>query len=727
MIGLPRRKGSVSRAVCLAAVIFFSASGVAAQAPLSLVNERTTVSRISFNFVESQTFEEGLLKEQIALADPSFWDRLRRILPLTSPAPHPFDPITLQRDVARLRLYYNNHGFLHPEIDYPASQLDTASNTIRIIFMIEEGPPVIIQDVGFFGPDGRFAAYQFDEATRPGWNDFRTSMSVRTGDRYTDFDRVRIQDEAVSWMKDQGYAFAQIAANITIDSLANTADLRFVVAPGPLAYIDTIQIEGNESVGRGIVERELPFKPGDRFRHTRLVRGQRELFGLNLFRLALVEVPEQPRDSTVDVRVRLREASPRYVTAQTGYGRETGALMEGTWAHRNFFGGARDFNANLVVNSGYLATLSASDLPSRLFRGSISIRQPYLFVGPLSGLISPFIQFESDPLLQIDPSLKQDRPFDLNIREVGLNSTLIYELMPYRTISLQHSFSRSQFLQPTIAVEGTTNDRFNKSIFTLSGVFGKTDDFIRPSRGLLVRPFVEGAGSLIASDINYTKIGTELTSYLPVGDRMSVGVRLYGGHIQLLGGSRYEEHSLFGMDGRILEAQHHLALLENRFDRIRFYAGGGDDVRGWGFRRLGPVVARADTVVFDEAGNPRAVNARIEELGGLGKVAGNLELRMPFPGLGSLWHSAVFLDFGQVYERRPALDDLRFALGTGIRYETLVGFIRLDVAVKLNPTLEDLNNPENIYLYRTQHIGRDDLPSPWLRRIGVHFSIGQAF
>lgn len=698
-----------------------------AQAPLTLVDENTTVSRISFNFVDGQTFDESRLIEQIALTQPSFWDRIRAILPLMAPRTHPFDPITLQRDVARLRLYYNNNGYLHPDIDYPASQLDTASNTIRVIFKIEEGPPVIIQDVDFFGPDGRYAFYQFDEVSRRSWVNFRNDVTVRTGDRYTDFDRLRIQDQAVSWLKDQGYAFARVGAAISVDSVANTADLRFVVDPGPVAYISSIHIEGNESVSRRIVERELPFKPGDRFMHRRLLRGQRELFGLNLFRLALVEVPDQPRDSTVDVRIRLREASPRYVTAQTGYGRETGALMEGTWTHRNFFGGARDFIANLVVNSGYLATIATNELPSRLFRGSVSLRQPYFFRNQLSAVVSPFIQFESDPLLQVDPALEVDRPFDLNVREYGLNSTLIFEVMPYRTISLQHSFSRAQFLQRTVAIEGDEADRFSKSIFTLSGVFGKTDDFIRPSRGFLIRPFVEGAGGRIGSRIAYTKIGTEVTSYFPLGRRTSFGARLFGGHITPLGASRYDELDLFDRDGRIRESQRHLARLENRFDRIRFYAGGGDDIRGWGFRKLGPIVVRADSVFQDEEGRMRAINARIEDLGGLGKLAGNLELRLPFPGLGSLWSSAVFFDFGQVYEKRPTMDSFRYSLGSGIRYETLVGYIRLDVAVKLNPTLEDLNTPENIYLYRTGHISRSDLPDPWLRRLGIHFSIGQAF
>lgn len=700
-----------------------------AQAPLVFVDEDTEVRKISFNFTDTRTFEPEELQEQIAHTAPSFWDKLRNLLPLMEGRKHPFDPVELQRDVVRLRQFYNRNGYLHPDIDYPASQLDTSDNDIHIIFKIDEGPPVIIQDVGFAGPDGGYAFYQFPELGQDSWINFRNSITVHTGDRYTEFDRIRIQDQALSWLKDRGYAFARVGSDVRIDSVENTADLTFQIDTGPLAYIDSIRVEGNESVSRRVVTRELPFEEGDRFRHRRLIAAQRELFGLNLFRLALVEVPEQPRDSTVTVDVRLREAFPRYVNAQTGYGREAGATLEGMWTHRNFFGGARDFSVNLIANSGYLAQVSANESPARLFRASVSLRQPYLLVNRLSGLVSPFIQFESDPLLQTTTELRRNRLLDINVREYGLNTTLIYELLPFRPVSLQHSFSRAQFLELTTITDGATRDRFNKSVFILNATLGRTNDYVRPSRGFLVRPFVEAGGHFLASDINYLKYGTEATYYQPLTRRSSADLRLFVGRMELLGDSKYDEEALFNSAGRIIESQLDKAILENRFDRIRFYAGGSNDVRGWTFRQIGPVVARADSVYVDEDGELQAASARYEELGGLAKLAGNIELRLPFPGLGPAWSSALFVDFGQVYQGPPNPRDLKYGVGTGLRYETLIGFIRLDIGFKLNPSLTDLNTAEDIYLYRNglKYESADDLPSPFMRRFAIHFSIGQAF
>ncbi|HEX7069606.1 MAG TPA: BamA/TamA family outer membrane protein [Rhodothermales bacterium] len=700
-----------------------------AQVPLMFVNEDTEVRKISFNFVTTKTFEEQQLQEQLALTEPGFWDKVKEILPLMSASPHPFDPVVLQKDVVRLRQYYNRNGFLHPDIDYPASQLDTSDNEIHVVFKIDEGPPVIIQDVSFVGPDGSFAFYQFPGAGQDPWIEFRNDVTVHTGDRYTDFDRIRIQDEALTWLKDRGFAFADVDSEVQIDSIANTADLRFVVDTGPLAYIDSIRVEGNESVSRRVVVRELPFKEGQRFRNRRLIAGQRELFQLNLFRLALVEVPEQPRDTSVTVSVRVREAFPRYVNAQTGYGREAGATLEGQWSHRNFFGGAREFSANLLANTGYFARLANQETPARLFRGSVSLRQPYLFVNRLSGLVSPFMQFESDPLLQSTTDSRRKLPLDINVREYGLNTTLIYEMLPFRTISLQHSFSRAQFLEFSQSVEGQTRDRFNKSIFSLSAVLGKTNDYVRPTRGYLIRPFAEFGGQFLASDINYVKYGAEATYHKPLLPGTALGLRLYFGRMELLAGSQYDEESLFNSAGRIVESELDKAILENRFDRIRFYAGGGNDVRGWNFQQIGPQVVRVDSVFVDEDGEIQAAGARTEALGGLAQLSGNVEMRLPFPGLGPAWTSALFFDFGQVYQGPPNVGDLKYAVGAGMRYETLVGFIRLDVGFKLNPSLTDLNTAEDIYLYRNglKYDSASDLPNSFMRRFAIHFSIGQAF
>ena len=81
----------------------------------------------------------------------------------------------------------------------------------------------------------------------------------------------------------------------------------------------------------------------------------------------------------------------------------------------------------------------------------------------------------------------------------------------------------------------------------------------------------------------------------------------------------------------------------------------------------------------------------------------------------TVWGSfgtVLFLDAGNVWATgwTIKLDDLRYAVGTGLRYETPVGPVRFDVGYQLTPIEDLLVDGES----RDRH---------WR----LHFSIGQAF
>ena len=64
----------------------------------------------------------------------------------------------------------------------------------------------------------------------------------------------------------------------------------------------------------------------------------------------------------------------------------------------------------------------------------------------------------------------------------------------------------------------------------------------------------------------------------------------------------------------------------------------------------------------------------------------------------------AFLDYGNVFPGQWAfrLDDLKYAPGVGLRYDTIIGPVRFDVGYALNP-------------------------EPGIRRVQFFISIGQAF
>jgi len=733
-------------------VLVVGASPSRAQAPLQLVDDRTSVEEISFRFVEGQTFPVERLQEQMATQAPGFFARLQNrfsFLPGLQRRPFLFDPVTLQKDVVRLRQFYQQNGFPSPRIDYPASQLDTSSNAIHVIFTVEEGPPLTIRDLSFLGPSGdRPASEALASSVTRDWASFRRQLDVRTGERYTDFKRSQIADEAQTWLRNEGYAFAQVEAEARIDTATTAVALRFRIDPGPRARFSEILVEGTESIDERIVRRELPFQVGDRFSAAAVSDGQQQLFDLSLFRVALADVPEQPRDSTVTVRYRVREANLRAYSGQVGYGTQPGVTMEGSWRHRNFQGNARTLILRLIADTGYpqnppsffpsFLSQSATTDPSRRFEARVTLRQPYFLADRLSASLEPFALERINQSLEVDST----RFLGLNERQFGLDTRLVYEVLPFRSVSLQHSFAQIEQFRPSTGTDtlGLGDDLFDKSVFSLSGTLGKTDDFINPSRGYIFRPSLEVGGYPFDSGVDFVRLSGGLSGYLPVSRSVELAGRVFGGVLWPFDESRTNLTIPASASDSLNRANR---TFQDRFSEYLFYAGGGSDVRGWQSQLAGGKVLRESPIAQSDYVY-RSIGARL-------KLGLNLEARLPFPGLGDSWRTAVFVDAAyldsgplnlipppNVSGTLPGPDgtavntdpsQVLVGTGGGLRYQTPFGFVRFDVAYKLTPDALDLRRPGVLGEAVEAGAARplDETPTRTIRRFRLHFGIGRSF
>ena len=108
----------------------------------------------------------------------------------------------------------------------------------------------------------------------------------------------------------------------------------------------------------------------------------------------------------------------------------------------------------------------------------------------------------------------------------------------------------------------------------------------------------------------------------------------------------------------------------------RFFAGGGGSARGFEFQSVGPQ---------DQDGTPTGGRGLLE-------VSGELRWRRDGP-LGFV----AFLDGASVSaEQSPEFEDVRYSAGLGLRYRTLIGPIRLDLATPLDP--RDGDDPLQVYV-----------------------------
>lgn len=187
-----------------------------------------------------------------------------------------------------------------------------------------------------------------------------------------------------------------------------------------------------------------------------------------------------------------------------------------------------------------------------------------------------------------------------------------------------------------------------------------TDDLLDPRQGFRLAGRLSPEASLQGRASTYVRSQLDGSYYQPVSSRVTVAGRVRLG-------------SIFGA------AQDNIAP-----SRLN-YAGGGGSVRGYGYQSVGPR------------------NALNEPTGGRSLAEFSLEARVRLPILGGNFGVVPFVDAGNVYPSAfPKFTDLQYGAGIGVRYYSLFGPIRVDVATPLNRRPGD-------------------------SRLAVYVSLGQAF
>ena len=695
----------------LALLLVLVAPCALAQVPLTLVNDSTTVGTLEFDFEDTQTLLVENLELQVATKAPPPSFLFGFIGGPEEGAVYPFDPIELARDVVRLERHYAASGFPRADVDY-AVALDTTDNTVAVTFEILEGPPLIISGVAFAGPGQRPVAPELAPEIRDEWADFTAGRAVREGDRLDAFALVQLQGETVAWLRNRGYAWADAGAERFVDSTGLAADVRVKVNVGVRTRLGRVRVEGDSSLSANVVTRELGVETGDLFDASALAEGQREIFGLGLFTLALVDVsPEAVRgDTIVPVRIRVQRGPSRVLSAFTGYFSDGGVTLRSSATHRNAFGGARQLSANVEWRTGIGSGLaggsqSVTGGPIRDFRVSLPFRQPYVLDRRLSYTLQPSYRVRDD---EIESSTQTE-----------VSNTLLFTRSPLQTIGVSLT-GRSRDLSRGLGIRLLDAGRFEPGVSPLlpdalrattgvvglDVVWGQLDDPLQPRRGYVTRP----SFSVAAGDVSYGRgrVATSLTVPIGSGRRTGIVGRVVAGGIAPFGGSDVDTVGDY-------------VLLRDQL----FYAGGTSDVRGWASAQLGPKTfsITAPSVVSGEIPDPsRVTSARDISYVGVGgrlKGSGSLQLNLPLP-IGPQWGANVFVDGGIVAASSAAATNgliraggtradssladqldleggLRIGTGAGIQYLTPVGFVSVAIGVKVNPSYLDLRTPALVY------------------------------
>ncbi len=650
--------------------VLFISRGLTAQEIEEGKPDRTWKVSIEGN----KRFEDIVIKRYIANQKPSVWKKLtffRR-------SGYEVSEIEMRKDVIRIERFYQRRGYNDVSVSYRLEPLNKDWKK-HLIFTVVEGVPIRIDSV-----EVQLSASKKDSTHIKESGDFARALRrlpYRKGRVYEPIEETEVISRLDQSLRQDGYPYVTTKVQAYVDTVAKRAELVLVTNSGPRARFDSIKVEGETTLAKEYIIRETGIKQGDYFSESAMREAQREVFKHHLFRLALVSIPDQPQDTTLNVLLRVKELPPRSVQLQLGVG-DFDRLEEkisvynfyklfraqATWVYRNVRGKGEQFSTSARY-SHYDRKLSAEYL------------FPYVYNTKSSITINPFFQY------------RDERSYD--ITTLGLINTFGYEYSRNLTGTFSYEFGindesnvRTTDLTNTDVVLPDSILSYNISSFTFNIYY--TKNLRRGRQGLIVQPFIEFSGLFGESTFSFQKASLDIRKYTEINRNLVLATRVQGGAIY------YEKQDSLPSD-------------------VRFYAGGTNSVRGWGSQDLGP---KRIISITDTTGTQQQTKLSYVPIGGRVLFNFNVELRQDLNGLLKGFGVAAFLDGGQVWSGLSSVNpsNVQFGIGGGIRYESPIGPIRIDLGYKVNPTSQDLNEFPGV-----------DKKTDWKNRWGLHFSIGQAF
>jgi outer membrane protein assembly complex protein YaeT len=624
----------IKKLIISAILFLFTIAGPAAGAE---VPNNFKLNRVTFKGVQRVSKDE--LSKTLVSRAPLWW-KFWIAKPVLSRE-------DLDGDLLRIKQFYKDYGFYHTKATYQAvvsggreggsssvgkenPKADENLPLLNVTFSISEGPPVIIKTVEVkINPPIKNLNPQA----------FIGSLALKT-DQVFELGRYRQDKKNIQKrLANRGYPFTELSGSVKINTVANTAEVLFSMDPQRQHTFGKVTILKNDAqVKEIVVQRAMAFKEGETYSADKVEKSQRNLFNLDVFRLAVIRPGKPGPDAdAVPMNVELKAKKRQKVSLGVGFGTEDGFRVKGAWAYRNLWGWAGKLSLNA----------KRSDLIQSIYA---DYTQPYF--------MSARNNFSSKG------GFERENYASYTNRKIFVNTVLSHKLEKKWTWSNGYNLEVNDledikiFDQEELEQLLTERDYFISSIQT-GLTYDTTRNIKNPEKGNVASFSVEWATGILGSELDYLKPSVELRRYQPVTGKLILAGRI-----------RFE----------IIESDDPLPIFK------RLFLGGSNTVRGYEYQKLPPLAAN---------GNP---------LGGQSSVNANVELRHP---LYKKLSGVVFLDAGLVELEtfKYDLNDMRYSCGAGVRYNTIVGPLRLDVGYKLNPAERDKKND----LWR------------------IHFSIGEAF
>jgi len=609
-------------------------------------------------------------------------DELKSILKISEPSLlHPlrmarYQPELLDAELRVIQRYYRQRGFHAASAGLDSIARDLRGRGDVVYIGVREGPRTYLERLVFDGV-GPLEESRLREGLRfveerpvpVDLNDLGPDLYLLRS-RYWDLGYLRARIEP------------QLITTATADSTRRAAVLTYRIEPGTAYVVGKMSIGGNRLTRSDLIARGVSLREGRPFRWDLAEASQRRLLDTALFRdVNLVPAVPDSGGNVVDYSVSVVERRPAFYEFGVGVGSQERLRVLVAWGHNNLWGTGQRLQLRARPYISYERILNNPNTrvtPQFNYRFDLLHVYPYLFGDRLRLNTNVYVE------------RKTRGESGLNLETLGLSFGT--QLRAGRWTS-QGLTLKAEEVRPLLHPDAPDSlgevfislnirpTRTRAVIYNLARE--RRNDIFRPTAGSLVTAEGSVAVDWLGGSNSYVKGSAAWQGYTltPVGG--SLAVRVAAGAVR-----PYGQSANLGSEGVPYQE--------------RFFAGGGNSVRGYPEGSLGPQLTNRD--YLDLQGDvpvPDGASA-----GGNFLLLANAEWRFPLPVL-SRWKlgGVFFLDGGNVWQQlqdvrlkafrlrsypRPPDDpmatklwDFRYSIGTGLRLDTPFGPFRVDVGFPL--------------------------------------------
>jgi len=610
----------------------------------------------------------------------------------------------LARDISAVNELYRTNGFSKVQVTSEVKdRLNDDPERMAVVIHIAEGPQSIVSSLKIEGNAS------IPEA------EIKDLLSIIDGQPFSDVNVAQDRDLILNYYFNRGFPSVQMQAFYEpTENDSNRVNVRYKIEEGQRVYVDRVLVSGLEHTRPSIVDRDISLKPNDPLNQLSMLDSQRRLYDLGIFNQVDMAV-QNPDGSAEHKNLQFELTEAKRYTFKYGFGVEIGTGVnsaQGTSPQGQT-------GASPRVSFDVTRTNFRGKDDSIIFKSSVGALQQRVL-----------LTFDSPRFFDLPKWKWTVSGFYDNTRDVTtftsqrLEFATQLEQKASKAITMLYGFSYrrvrasdfpTNFDPNTIALNSRP---VRVGMPSIAFIRDRRDDPIDATKGNYTIGNFGVASGYFGSEANFGRIFVQNSTY-----------HLFKKKYVFARSTRIGFESPYGSCPTCLPGQSPQIPFPERF-----FEGGGNSHRAFSINQAGPRDIASGT-----------------PLGGNADFVNNLELRLPpltlpyvqqnlslviFHDMGNVFPTGhdLFSNFFQWKQKNPGVCsitnntptpqnancDFRFiahAIGTGIRYKTPIGPVRVDLGYNLNPAVFPITTPI-----------APTLPhSETMRHFNIFFSIGQTF